>query len=227
MDAEARAQIAAKARVESLAADEEVSGFAAALVLEGAASVCPAIADTPVAQATPGSLITTRGSSGEPASLRIVAGAAGAKVAVWEGALVDGALSPEVREELTAAADRLHALAGAAVGPLNELDDDDRARLFDKLRARVVRPREVITAAGADLVELMLVCAGAVEVIDDEDGALLVRPGELLFAREMQAGSKCPATACAAAAGALLLVGDRALAADFAAVPAFGSVLSR
>jgi len=224
-----RADVAALARVELLAADEEVSGFAAALLLEGSASVCPAIVDTAVASVERTMLVTTRGSSGESVALRVVAGPVGAQVAVWDAAVIDEALDacPWVQEELAARADHLQTLAGAVMGPLGELDDDARTRIVDQMRTLVVRPREVIVQAGAPLPELMLVCAGAVEVDDDEDGALMVRPGEVLFPRELRDGSPCPATACAAAAGALLLVGDRPLAEELAAAPALAPFFER
>jgi hypothetical protein len=225
---EARADLATRARVELLAGDEEVKGFGAALLLEGSASVHPAIVDTALAEVATGTLVTTRGTSGEAIALRVVAGPVGAQVAVWDAAVIDAALGafPGVQAELTERANRLQALAGAVMGPLGDLDDEARARLFARMRARVVRPREVIVAAGAPLAEVMLVCAGAVEADDDEDGALLVSPGEILFPHAVREGAASPSTATAAAPGAILLVGDRALIDELAAIPAFASALA-
>jgi hypothetical protein len=229
LEPEARADLAARARVELLAGDEEVKGFGAALLLEGSASVYPAIVDTAVAAVTTGTLVTTRGTAGETFALRVVAGPVGAQLAVWDASAIDRALDacPWVQDELAQRANRLQALAGAVMGPFGDLDDDARARIFDRMRARVVRPREVIVAAGAPLAEVMLVCAGAVEADDDEDGGLLVRPGEVLFPLAVREGAACPSTACAAAVGAILLVGDRALFDELAAIPALASAFAR
>src|SRR5262249_39393542 len=57
---EARARLASAATVEVLAADEEVSGFAAALLVEGEASVCATIVDERVSRAERGALVPTR-----------------------------------------------------------------------------------------------------------------------------------------------------------------------
>lgn len=223
-------QVATLARVEMLAADEEIAGFGAALVLEGAASVCATIVDAPIASATRGVLLSMRGSSTESIALRLVAGPAGAHIAVWGAVAIDDALeaSPGVRHELTAYADRLQALAAATLGPLADLEDDVRVRVLERLQTQTVAPREVIVAAGAALPGVMLVCAGAVEVGDggDDDGARLVRPGELLFSREGRGGAFAPAPACAAATGATLLIGDSALAAELAALPALSRMFS-
>ncbi|MFT3774296.1 MAG: hypothetical protein QM820_53720 [Minicystis sp.] len=218
----ARQRLASLARVEALAADEEVAGFGAALVLDGGASVCPTIVDVPVAPAARGVLITTRGSSAENVALRIVAGPDGARVAVWDYPSIEAALvsRPGVLDELSASADRLHALAAATMGPLGDLDDPVRGPILDRLEARVVRPREAIVMAGEALPGVMIVCRGAVEIGDDEDSARLAQPGELLFAREARRGGVAPAPASAAAMGAVLLVGDVALAEKLAAIPA-------
>ena len=55
-----------------------------------------------------------------------------------------------------------------------------------------------------------------------------VRPGDLLFPEALWAGVAAPLRSRAAASGALLLVGDRKLAIDFAErVPIVGELLSR
>lgn len=205
--------------MESLAADEEVSAFGAALVLEGAAAVCATIVDAVVAPAPKGTLIAARGSAVEGVPLRLVAAVGGAKVAVWEGAAVEEALrgSPALTE-LTERADRLQAMAGATMGPLHDLDDEVRARALDRLRPRVLRAEEELWAAGAELPGVILVCAGAVEILDDGGPPVLVRGGAPLFAREAAAGLPAPSAARAAAAGALLLVGDRDLADELISV---------
>lgn len=218
---EGREQLATLARVESLGADEEVKGFGAAVVLEGAAMVCATVADSPLAPAAKGMLLATRGSSGEPIALRVVATAEGARVGLWDAPVIESALegSPGALHALRAHADRLQALAAVTLGLLHDLEDDVRFGILERLQAQVLRPREAIVAMGAALPGVMVVCAGAVEVGDDDDGARLVRPGELLFAREGRAGAFAPAAACASAAGAVLLIGDAGLAAELATLP--------
>jgi hypothetical protein len=212
LGAEVRARFAAAAVVETLAADEEVAGFGVALLLDGDAAVCAAIVDTPVSGAAPGALLPARGTFGDAVALRVVAGARGARVAVWNPPAVDAALAghADVLGALSARADRLQALAGATLGPLGELPDAARERLVERLGVRVVQPREVVVEAGADLARLMLVCVGSVEIVGGE-ATDTVRTGDLLFARAMAEALPAPASARAGATGAILLVGDREL----------------
>src|SRR5262249_44047403 len=135
------ARLASLAAVAVLEADDELSGFGAALLMEGAAVVCATIVDEPVSRAAPGTLVPTRGTFGAAMALRVVAGRAGAKIAVWDQAVLEDALHtcPWVSEELTAAADRLQALAGATMGPLGELVEDARDRVVERLAMRVAR----------------------------------------------------------------------------------------
>jgi hypothetical protein len=111
---EARARLASLARIEVLGAGDEVSRFGAALLVEGSASV-GAIAE-PVSPVAQGVLVTSRGTQAEAVALRLVAGAAGARVAVWDQTAVDDALRahPQVADALAAHADRLQALAAAS-----------------------------------------------------------------------------------------------------------------
>jgi hypothetical protein len=217
---EMRQRVAALARVEVLAGDEEVAGFGGALVIEGDATVRATIDDTDLSPAARGALVTIRGTAAESVALRVVAGAAGARVAVWDGAAIEDALRdcPWVLEELAERADRLQAMAGATMGPLGELDDAARRALLDKLRVRAVKPAEPFVAAGAELDAVTLVCVGAMEV-EDGDEPRLVRSGELLFANAGKNGDPAPSPARASTSGALLLVGDRALVEEILRIP--------
>src|SRR5262249_47876839 len=105
---DARARLASLAQVQVLGADDEVSGFGAALLVEGAASVCATIVDERVSRAEPGELVPMRGTFADAVALRVVAGPAGARVATWDQAVIDEALRscPWVIEELAARADR-------------------------------------------------------------------------------------------------------------------------
>jgi hypothetical protein len=211
---ETRVRLAALAKVEVLGADDEVSAFGAALIVEGGASVCATIVDEPVSRAAPGTFVPTRGTFAEAVALRVVAGPAGARVAVWDQAVIDDALRtcPWVLEDLVSRADRLQALAGATMGPLGELDEPTRDHVLSRLVVRVASAHETVAAGGA---AAALVCVGSVELSPSEAGKLsIVRAGEVLFPRE---GAQ---SARAGVQGAILLVGDALVAAELVAGPA-------
>lgn len=215
-----RRRVADLARVDTLAADEEVSGFGAALVIDGTACVCATIVDAPVAPAPPRMLVTTRGTLADGIALRVVAGDGGARVAMWEASAIEDALRgpcPEVLDDLARRADRLQALAGATMGPLHDLDDAARAQLFERFTVRVARAGESIAEPGTKLAGVTVVCVGSVDL---GSGAGLVRAGELLFPRAARREMPAPTSARAGPQGAILLVGDRALADRLAATPA-------
>ncbi len=218
-----RRRIIELARVDALAADEEVSGFGAALVLDGTASVCATIVDAPVAPAPPRMLVTTRGTLTDGIALRIVAGDGGARVAMWEASAIEDALrvhGPEVLEDLARRADRLQALAGATMGPLHDVDDATRAQMLERCTVRVARAGEVIVEAGVKLAGVTVVCVGTVDL---GSGAAVVRAGELLFPRVARREMPAPTTARAGLPGAILLIGDRTLADRLAATPALAA----
>jgi hypothetical protein len=197
---EMRAKLASLAKVEVLAADEEVASFGAALLVEGTASVCAAIVDEPVSRAVAGTLLPTRGTLSDSIALRVVAGPDGARMATWDQTVIDEALRscPWVLEELTTRADRLQALAGATMGPLGELDEAVRDKVVALLDVGVARAKDAISA---DEGAFALVCAGTVDVVAG-GYTLSVRPGEQLFPYlGLQRAS-------AGALGALLLTGD-------------------
>jgi hypothetical protein len=204
---ETRAILASRARVDLLGADDEVSVFGAALVIEGGASVSATIVDAPVAHASPGTLVPTRGTLADGVALRVVAGAAGARVALWDQSALDAALGscPWVLEELAARADRLQALAGATMGPLGELDEATRDGVLDKLVVCVLRAGEAVDAEG---IAAALVGAGSVELVE-AGKTVVVRAGEVLFPR-----ASAPEDAKAGVHGTILLVGDAAFTTD-------------
>jgi hypothetical protein len=225
LSAEMRQHLASLARIEALSADEEVSAFGAALVIDGDASVCATIVDAHAAQARPGTLIVTRGTLAESVALRVVAGSGGARVAVWEAAAIEEALRscPWVLEGLITRADELQAYAGATMGPLGELDDAARAVVLERLAVRVAPPREVILDAGAAVPGLILVCVGAIELASGG----VVRAGEVLFPQAALAGAPAPSVARASASGAVFLVADRALSAELAASSPLAALIAR
>ncbi|AKT36594.1 cyclic nucleotide-binding domain-containing protein [Chondromyces crocatus] len=224
-------QLARATRVEQLTMDEEVAGFGVALVLAGEASVCTSIVDTPAIHATPHTLVPSRGTLTEGVPLRVVAGAEGARVAVWDQDTIDIALRtcPWVVDDLREVADRLQAFAGATIGPLGDLDDDQLRHVLERLRVQLLKPGEVFLLSGHPVPGLAIIGAGTVELLekDDEPPTAAARPGDILFASALLSGQQAPATARAAASGALLLIAEhRTLRSLFEEVPALIQLLS-
>lgn len=202
------------ARIETLAADEEVSSFGAALLLSGDGAVCATIVDAPAFRATPRALVTAHGSLAETIALRVVAGARGATLAVWEQVAIDEALKdcPWVVEELAQRADRIQALAGATMGALGDVDEASRNLLLDQLTVRVVQPLEEVTAEGASAPGVVVVGAGTIELHAGGAAERSLRSGDLLFPRSVLEGRPAPRSARAGAGGAILLAGEAKIA---------------
>ena len=102
--------------------------------------------------------------------------------------------------------------------------------MISRLEVRVLEPEEVITEEDGPMPGLVFVVGGSVEILEGEPAVVVadVRPGDLLFPEALWAGAAAPLRSRAAATGALLLVGDRKLALDFAeSVPVVGELLSR
>lgn len=208
-------RLVALARVESLSADEEVSSFGAALLLAGEASVCATIVDTPACRAVKGTLVPSRGSLAEAVGIRVVAGAQGAKVAIWEQPGIEEVLKscPWVLDELVSRADRIQALAGATMGALGEIDEASRNELLDRLTVRYARPGEALVEAGGETLGLAIIGGGAVDLgAKGATAAQALHPGELLFARAVLAKQRAPRSAHAGASGALMLIGEAKIA---------------
>jgi hypothetical protein len=202
------------ARIEELGKDEEVSGFGATLVVQGDAVVSATIVDTPALRAPRGTLIPSRGTLTESVALRVIAGSDGARVAVWNQAVLDMALKscPWVLDDLRPLADRLQALAGATMGPLGELDEAARSKVIERMAVRVVPPHEIIAEQGNKLPWLAVVGAGAVELLKADRVTGEVGAGDFVFPGVVVRDLPAPTTIRAGAAGALLLTGDHALA---------------
>ena len=208
---ETQADLAARASIEVLAADEDVSAFGLALVLKGAVSVMPAIADVPCARAGVGEPVFCRGNLAEGVAMRVVASAEGAEVAVWQVEDFESVMAtcPWVAEELRTVADRFQALAGATMGPLGDnLDESMRALVTLRAEVKLLEAGEELLSAGKPLPGLHIVGAGRLE-IDGGDEAL---PGDLLFAQLLLSGGTTPKNVRAGDQGALVLFIDRASA---------------
>ncbi|WP_437569512.1 cyclic nucleotide-binding domain-containing protein [Sorangium sp. So ce542] len=225
-------ELALAAHVEDLAPDEELAVYGAALVLSGSAAVCATIVDAPAEHAAIRTLVPSRGTLEEGIPLRVVAGARGARVAIWDQATIDNALRtcPWVLDELRAVADRLQSLAGVTMGPLGELEETLLRRVLGRLRLRGLEPGEPLIHAGNPMPGLVIVGAGTLELVAERTQELAgaARPGELLFASELLGGQPAPAIARAAGTGALVLIADHpALRELFESTPELLSILAQ
>ncbi|WP_437811388.1 hypothetical protein [Sorangium sp. So ce1078] len=225
-------ELALAAHVEDLAPDEELAVYGVALVLSGSAAVCANIVDTPAERAAIRTLVPSRGTLEEGIPLRVVAGAGGARVAIWNQATIDNALRtcPWVVDELRTVADRIQALAGATMGPLGELEETLLRRVLDRLRLRSLEPGEQLIHAGNPVPGLVIVGAGALERVAErsQEIAGTTRPGELLFASELLGGQPAPEIARAAACGALVLIAEHPVLRElFESTPELLSILAQ
>lgn len=209
---ETQEELARRAHVETLAPDQEVSGFGLALVTRGNVVVMPTIAEGACGYAARGEPVFSRGTLSEGVPLRAVALADGADVAVWRPDDFEHVLAtcPWVADELRAVADRFQALAGAAMGPLGDrLDDNMRAMLTDRCELRVLLAGEVLIQEGKAPGGLYIVGGGKLEAISGGNVVQELGPGDLPFASSVLTHAKATATVRAAAGGALVLHADR------------------
>jgi hypothetical protein len=209
---ETQAELAARAKVETLAPEQEVSGFGLALVTRGSVFVMPTIAEAACGRAAAGEPVFAQGNLAEGVPLRAVADAEGAEVAVWQRADFEHLLQtcPWVADELRAVADRYQALAGAAMGPLGErLDDGMRALITDRATVRLLAPGEQVIAQGETVAGLSVVGAGNLEFVVDGEVRGQLHAGDLPFAAGVLSHEKAAGALRAGPQGALLLSVDR------------------
>jgi hypothetical protein len=209
---ETQAELASRASVETLAPEQEVSGFGLALVTRGAVFVMPTIAEGACGRAVAGEPVFAQGNLAEGVPLRAVADTEGAEVAVWQRADFEHLLEtcPWVAEELRAVGDRYQALAGAAMGPLGErLDDGMRAMITDRAEVKYLEPGEQVLAQGEKVAGLSIVGAGALELVVDGEVRGQLHPGDLPFASGVLSHEKAAGALRAGAQGALVLSVDR------------------
>jgi hypothetical protein len=209
---ETQRELAARARVEVLAPDQEVSGFGLALVTRGKVVVMPTIAEGACGHAARGEPVFSQGTLADGVPLRAVALAEGAEVAVWRPEDFQHVLAtcPWVADELRAVGDRFQALAGAAMGPLGDrLDDHMRAMLTDRCEVRVLLQGDVLIEEGKPPSGLFIVGGGHLEVLRGDTVERQLAPGDLPFASCLLTHEKASGTVRAAAGGALVLGADR------------------
>jgi hypothetical protein len=214
---DARYAFASAADIRVLSREEEVSGFALALILEGRVELAATIVDTPAQTLAKGRVIRARGTIEHVVPMRLISASDGARVATWDEASVAEAFRacPWVEDDLRAASDHLQALVGVTMGPLGErLDPSLRAQVIGRLALRVLAEREVLAARGKPVPGLLVVGGGEIDLVDDRgapEGPSL-GAGDFLFPQEVLRAGPAPSTARAAKGGALVLFADRRVA---------------
>ncbi|MEO7034571.1 MAG: hypothetical protein ABI548_11740 [Polyangiaceae bacterium] len=213
---ESQALLAREAHIALLNNEEEISSFGLALVLKGAVNIMPAIADLSCARATKGDIVWGQGNLEDGVVLRLVAAEDASQVAVWDAALIKGAIRdcPWVIDDLKALADRFQALAGVAMGPMGErLDDSLRAMVTGRCEIKRLLPNEVLATRGKPVGGMYIAAAGRIEILDDaEEVELELGPGDFVFAPQVLSNGAAPSNARAGKGGALLLFAGRSVA---------------
>jgi hypothetical protein len=209
---EAHEALAKSASVETLAIDEELHGFAVALVLEGRVKIMPAIADVTSAEASKGEVVFTQGHVADGVTLRVVASDDATTVAYWDADTLQAQIAncPWVDDDLRAIADRFQALAGAAMGSLGErLDDSLRSMVTSRCEVVLLSPGEVLLDVGAVVNGMYVLGAGQVELCEGEVVSSKLYPGDFLFPAQVMRGGGAPSRARAGRSGAVLLRAER------------------
>jgi hypothetical protein len=209
---ETQAELAARGRLETLAPDQEVSGFGLAIVARGDVLVMPTIAEAACGHAERGEPVFARGNLAEGVALRAVALADGAEVAVFKSEDFEHMLEtcPWVAEELRTVADRFQALAGAAMGPLGDrLDDNMRGMVTDRCTVRLLGAGEILLEQGKPVGGLQIVGGGKLELVRGGSVTGELVAGDLPFAPDVLSHAPATATLRAGPGGALILEADR------------------
>jgi hypothetical protein len=214
---DAREAFAKAATVQDLGINDEVSGFALALVLEGTLDLAATIVDTSADRLEAGAILRARGTVDHVAPIRLIGVSDDARVATWDDAAVTKAFHscPWVEDDLRAAGDRYQALVGVTMGPLGDrLDPSLRAQVTSRLTVRALVELEVCAARGTPVPGLLIVGAGGLELLgeDGQPNGSVLSPGDFLFAAEALRAAPAPNTARARKGGALVLFADRNLA---------------
>jgi hypothetical protein len=211
---DARDAFAKAARVQPLGKDEEVSGFALALVLDGQVDLAATIVDAPAVRLRASEVLRTRGTVEHVAPVRLIGAVEASRVAIWDEHSVEQAFHacPWVEDELRAACDRLHAEVGLTMGPLGErLDWGLRTDLASRMTLRSLSEHEVFATRGEQLPGLLVVGAGELELLDETSAqtGTVIRAGDFLFPTEVLRAAPAPQTARASKGGALVFFAER------------------
>lgn len=216
---DAQAELVRTAAIQELNADEEISGFGLALVLDGSVAVMPTVADVAAVHAAKGQPVFSQGHLAEGVAVRVVAGRRGARVAAWDRASYEAIVRdfPWVKDELQAVGDRFQALAGVCMGPLGEnLDDMLRGMVFDRCEVRYFLPGEILAEGGRPVSGMYVIGGGHVDLVeargDQTHVVSQLGSGDFLFASQILMASSAPQTARAGSGGALALFAARPVA---------------
>ena len=231
---DAQRDLVRSVEIHVLEAEEEVTGFGLALVLQGRVSVMPAVMDVVCVQAGPGELIFAEGHVEDGVSLKVVAAEDGTRVASWPIEQFAHAIAPcpWVRDDLRGVGDRLQAMVGAAMGRMGEqLDEQLRSMVLERCTIKLLLPGESAAEAGKPLTGMTIVGAGRLELVDASGNPLPGDPelgaGDFVFPAEMLRAATAPATARASRSGALIVFADRKTAHELLmSVPPLIEVLS-
>ena len=210
-----QAILAREATIKRLAVEEEIRSFGLALVLHGAVSVMPAIADLSCARAGKGEIVWSQGNLDDGIALRLVAVEDSTEVAVWGAELLKSTVRdyPWVVEDLKTLADRFQALAGIAMGPMGErLDDSLRAMVAERCEIKRLLPGELLTTRGKPVGGMYIVAAGRIEVVAGAAVESELGPGDFLFAPQVLSNGAAPRDSRAGTGGALVLFAGRGVA---------------
>jgi hypothetical protein len=214
---DARDEFALAATVHQIARDEEVTGFALAVVLDGTVNLSPAISDATARQLEAGTVMRARGTLRHAAPVRLVGATDRASVATWDEEAVEAAFRtcPWVETELRSAGDRLQAEVGLTMGPLGEaLDLALRSDVTSKMKLRTLREHEELATRGKPVPGLVVVGAGELEAVNDDGSPTgsVLRAGEFLFPSAVLSAAPAPSTVRASKGGAIIFVAERGVA---------------
>lgn len=206
-----REAFAAQASFHDLATDEDVHGFALALVISGEVDVVATVLDA-AEHIAPGTVLRARGTNEKGFELRLVCRSASARVATWPAAPVAAAFAscPWVEDDLRIATDRLQALVGITSGPLaDRLDESLRQEVVKKMTTRALAPHEVLVKKGEPVPGAFLVGVGGLETVEGEAVTGDIEVGDFVFPTAVLGAGAAPATVRAPIDGAVILYADR------------------
>jgi CRP-like cAMP-binding protein len=212
---EGQVSLVRQATIEKLNVEEEVSSFGLALVVRGAVSVMPTIADVSCAHAKKGEIVWSQGNLDDGVALRLVASEDATEVAVWDASVLNEAVRdlPWVIDDLKTLADRFQALAGVAMGPMGErLDEALRTMVTERCEVKRLLPGEELVEKGKPVGGMFIMAAGRIEIDDGDTVDSELGPGDFLFASQVLSGGAAPHSARAGKGGALVLFAGRHVA---------------
>ena len=211
---DARERFALAATIADLAKDEEASGFALAMIIEGEVDVAATIVDAPAARYQVGAVLRTQGTVDQEVPIRLICASERASIATWNDEAVADAFRtcPWVEDDLRAAANQMQALVGITMGPLGErLDKSIRDQVTSRLEVRGLSAGEIVVAQGQPMPGLVLVGVGELELVIGDEVSGTIGPGEFLFASQVLSSGRAPSTARVAKGGALIMCASRAV----------------